>query len=133
MRDTSAGCYRDPTWPWYRQPLPLWTAILLVPLYSTCSSIQNLQAIRSFQLLIMVAFSCAAYAVNKTANHFISDRGDIVSAFGAFVIGICGNVYSRIGGGCAFTSMVTGVLFLVPVSAPHFQDRNVRLVIEYGC
>ena len=88
----------------------------LVPLYSTCSSIQNLQSIRSIQLFVMVAFSCAAYAGNHVANYFISDRGDIVSAFGAFVIGICGNVYSRLGGGTAFTSMVTGVLFLVPVS-----------------
>ena len=90
----------------------------LVPLYSTCSSIQNLQSIRSIQLFVMVAFSCAAYAGNHVANYFISDRGDIVSAFGAFVIGICGNVYSRLGGGTAFTSMVTGVLFLVPVSLP---------------
>ena len=29
---------------------------------------------------------------------------------------ILGNVYSRVFGGTAFTSMVTGVLFLVPVS-----------------
>ncbi len=90
----------------------------LVPLYSTCSSIQNLQSIRSIQLLVMVLFSCAAYTVNRVANYYISDRGDIVSAFGAFVIGLCGNAYSRVGGGTAFTSMVTGVLFLVPVSAP---------------
>ena len=88
----------------------------LVPLYSTCSSIQNLQSIRSIQLFVMVTFSCAAYAGNHVVIYFISDRGDIVSAFGAFVIGICGNVYSRLGGGTAFTSMVTGVLFLVPVS-----------------
>ncbi|KAI0720004.1 hypothetical protein C8T65DRAFT_634556 [Cerioporus squamosus] len=108
------GCYRDPTWPWYRQPLPWWTMFFLVPLYSTCSSIQNLQSIRSFQLLVMVFFSCAAYTVNRVANYYISDRGDIVSAFGAFVIGLCGNAYSRVGGGTAFTSMVTGVLFLVP-------------------
>ncbi|RDX51091.1 DUF1212-domain-containing protein [Lentinus brumalis] len=108
------GCYRDPSWPWYRQPLPWWTMFFLVPLYSTCSSIQNLQSIRSIQLLVMVLFSCAAYTVNRVANYYISDRGDIVSAFGAFVIGLCGNAYSRVGGGTAFTSMVTGVLFLVP-------------------
>ncbi|KAI0756791.1 hypothetical protein C8Q80DRAFT_56146 [Daedaleopsis nitida] len=108
------GCYRNPSWPWYRQPFPWWTMLFLVPIYSTCSSIQNLQSIRSVQLPIMVVFSCAAYAANRVANLFISDRGDIVSAFGAFVIGICGNTYSRLVGGTAFTSMVTGVLFLVP-------------------
>jgi hypothetical protein len=32
---------------------------------------------------------------------------------------ILGNVYSRVFGGTAFTSMVTGVLFLVPVSYTH--------------
>lgn len=64
----------------------------------------------------MVLFSCLAYAANRGANELISNRGDIVSAFGALVIGLCGNVYSRVVGGTAFTSMVTGVLFLVPVS-----------------
>lgn len=111
-----SGCYRDPTWPWWRQPFPWWTMLFLVPLYSTCSSLSNLQSYKSIQLPVMVIFSCAAYAANKGANLFISGRGDIVSAFGAFVIGICGNVYSRVVGGTAFTSMVTGVLFLVPVS-----------------
>ncbi|OSX67292.1 hypothetical protein POSPLADRAFT_1068427 [Postia placenta MAD-698-R-SB12] len=108
------GCYRDPQWPWWRQPFPWWTALFLVPLYSLCSSLANLQAVRSIQLPIMVAFSCAAYAANRGANVLISDRPDIVSAFGAVIIGLCGNIYSRIVGGTAFTSMVTGVLFLVP-------------------
>ncbi|KAI0639626.1 DUF1212-domain-containing protein [Trametes polyzona] len=108
------GCYRNPSWPWYRQPFPWWTMLFLVPIYSTCSSVANLQSIRSVQLPIMVAFSCAAYAANKGANYLISDRGDIVSAFGALIIGLCGNIYSRVVGGTAFTSMVTGVLFLVP-------------------
>ncbi|KAH9898182.1 hypothetical protein C8Q73DRAFT_683941 [Cubamyces lactineus] len=108
------GCYRNPAWPWYRQPFPWWTMLFLVPIYSTCSSIANLQGIRSVQLPVMVAFSCAAYAANKGANYLISDRGDIVSAFGALIIGLCGNIYSRVVGGTAFTSMVTGVLFLVP-------------------
>ncbi|EIW64255.1 DUF1212-domain-containing protein [Trametes versicolor FP-101664 SS1] len=108
------GCYRNPSWPWYRQPFPWWTMLFLVPIYSTCSSVANLQSIRSVQLPIMVAFSCAAFAANKGANYLISDRSDIVSAFGALVIGMCGNIYSRVVGGTAFTSMVTGVLFLVP-------------------
>jgi len=108
------GCYRNPSWPWYRQPFPWWTLLFLVPIYSTCSSLSNLQSWRSIQLPIMVAFSCASYAANKVANVLIPNRGDIVSAFGALVIGLCGNVYSRLAGGTAFTSMVTGVLFLVP-------------------
>ncbi|KAL4241818.1 ThrE exporter family protein [Abortiporus biennis] len=108
------GCYRNPEWPWFRQPLPWWSLFFLVPVYSVCSSLANLQAWRSPQLPVMVLFSCLAYAANKGANELVSGRGDIVSAFGALVIGLCGNIYSRIVRGTAFTAMVTGVLFLVP-------------------
>ncbi|TFY70919.1 hypothetical protein EVG20_g2083 [Dentipellis fragilis] len=110
----SKGCYRDTTWPWYRQPFPWWTMLFLVPIYSTCSSLSNLQTYRSSRLPVMIAFSCCSYAANKAANLFMSDRGDIASAAGALVIGLLGNFYSRFVGGTAFTSMVTGVLFLVP-------------------
>jgi uncharacterized membrane protein YjjB (DUF3815 family) len=65
----------------------------------------------------MVLFSCCAYAANHAASLVLPGRTDIVSAAGAFVIGSLGNVYSRVVRGTAFTSMVTGVLFLVPVSA----------------
>jgi uncharacterized membrane protein YjjB (DUF3815 family) len=109
------GCFRDPEWPWWRHPFPWWTLLFLVPLYSTCSSLSNLQNWRSRELYIMVLFSCASYAANTASNLYLPDRGDIVSAVGALVIGSLGNAYSRIWGGTAFTSMVTGVMFLVPV------------------
>ena len=44
----------------------------------------------------------------------IFDRSDVVSFIGSFVIGVLGNLYSRVFQGTAFTAMVTGVLFLVP-------------------
>ena len=115
------GCMRDPAWPWWMQPLPWWTLFLLVPIYSICSSLSNLQYWRSLQLPIMVLFSCCAYAANHAASLVLPGRTDIVSAAGAFVIGSLGNVYSRVVRGTAFTSMVTGVLFLVPVSALVFH------------
>ena len=110
------GCHRDPSWPWYRQPFPWWTLFFLVPLYATCSSVANLQRVRSIQLPVMVLFSCAAYATTKAVDMYVTDHVAVVSAFGAIVIGLCGNIWSRLGGGTAFTSMITGVLFLVPVS-----------------
>lgn len=110
------GCFRNPIWPWWRQPFPWWTLFILVPVYSLCSSLSNLQAIRSIQLPVMVAFSSCAYVANRATSIVLPGRTDIVSAAGAVVIGFLGNVYSRIVGGTAFTSMVTGVLFLVPVS-----------------
>jgi len=114
MHHIYKGCFRDPEWPWWRQPFPWWTLLFLVPLYSACSSLSNLQNWRSRELYVMVLFSCASYAANTASNVYLPDRGDIVSAVGALVIGTLGNAYSRIWGGTAFTSMVTGVMFLVP-------------------
>lgn len=65
----------------------------------------------------MVVFACCSYAANRAVSIVLPNRSDIVSAAGAFVIGLLGNVYSRVIGGTAFTSMVTGVVFLVPVSS----------------
>ncbi|KAK0464994.1 uncharacterized protein EV420DRAFT_1617790 [Desarmillaria tabescens] len=108
------GCFRDPSWHWAFQPFPWWTLLFLVPLYTTCSSLSNLQSFRSIQLPVMVVFACCSYAANRAASIVLPNRSDIVSAAGAFVIGLLGNIYSRLVGGTAFTSMVTGVLFLVP-------------------
>lgn len=63
----------------------------------------------------MVFFSCVAYAANRATSIVLPGRTDIVSAAGAFAIGSLGNIYSRVVRGTAFTSMITGVLFLVPV------------------
>ncbi|KAG8931143.1 hypothetical protein FRC02_003167, partial [Tulasnella sp. 418] len=113
--DWIENCYRNPDWPWYLQPFPVWSLAILVPLFSTFSSSWSMQPLRSKQLPVMVIISCVSFAANKAANHFIFNRSDVVSAIGAFVIGILGNLYSRVTStGTSFTSMVTGVLFLVP-------------------
>jgi len=109
------GCYRPASSPWYLQPFPFWTEFVIVPVFSILSSLANLQPIKSKQLPVMVVISCCSYASNKIANHYIFNRSDVVSAIGAFTVGLLGNIYSRKMGGTAFTSMVTGVLFLVPV------------------
>ncbi|EPQ59410.1 DUF1212-domain-containing protein [Gloeophyllum trabeum ATCC 11539] len=112
--DIIAGCYRPLDFPWYLQPFPWWTQFIIVPIFSVLSSLANLQPFWTVDLLVMTLISCASYAANKVANHFIFGRSDIVSAIGAFTVGLLGNIYSRKLGGTAFTSMVTGVLFLVP-------------------
>ncbi|KNZ75674.1 hypothetical protein J132_02448, partial [Termitomyces sp. J132] len=108
------GCPRDASEPWFKQPLPWWAMFFLVPIYSTCSSLSNLQAWNQWQLLVMVTFSCCAYAANRATSMALPGRIDLISATGAFVLGTLGNLYSRLVRGTAFTSMVTGVLFLVP-------------------
>ncbi len=111
------GCYRPPGFPWFLQPFPFWSQSITVPLFATLLSLSNLQPWREFDLVVMVMISCISYVANKAANHFIFNRSDIVSAIGAFAVGLLGNIYSRTFGGTAFTAMVTGVLFLVPVRA----------------
>lgn len=114
------GCYRPPSDPWYLRSSPFWTKFFIVPIFSVLSSLGNLQPINDrsscLNLLVMVIISCASYATNEIANRYIFNHSDVVSAIGALTIGILGNAWSRITGGSAFTSMVTGVLFLVPVS-----------------
>ena len=116
-QNITQGCYRPPSFPWYLQSFPWWSQFIIVPIFSVLSSLNNEQPPFTWDLIVMVVISCAAYAANKVANHFIFNRSDVVSAIGAFVVGFLGNVYSRKMGGTAFTSMVTGVLFLVPVSS----------------
>ncbi|KAG9018949.1 hypothetical protein FRB90_007940 [Tulasnella sp. 427] len=108
------GCYRDPTWEWWRRPLPLWSLFILVPLYSLFNSFWHLQPWRSKQLPVMVSISCISYAARKSLQHYVGPRNEVVSAMGAFVIGVLGNVYARVFKGTAFTCMVTAVCFLVP-------------------
>lgn len=79
----------------------------------------------------MVIISCCSYATNKVANHYIFNRSDVVSAIGAFTIGLLGNIYSRKMGGTAFTSMVTGVLFLVPVSAFFIHEPPMLIITRW--
>lgn len=110
------GCYRPTDAPFYLRPFPWWTQFIIVPIFSTLSSLANLQPWKTLDMVVMVIISCVSYTSNKLANRFIFSRSDVVSAIGAFTVGLLGNFYSRRMSGTAFTSMVTGVLFLVPVS-----------------
>ncbi|KDN48287.1 hypothetical protein RSAG8_02879, partial [Rhizoctonia solani AG-8 WAC10335] len=114
VKYASKGCTRRLDGPWYLRQLPIWTLLVLVPLYSIISSMWKLQPFLSKQLPVMVFISCCSYAANKAANQYIFNRSDVVSAIGAFVIGILGNAYARIFRGTAYTAMVTAVGFLVP-------------------
>ncbi|KAH7108310.1 DUF1212-domain-containing protein [Auriculariales sp. MPI-PUGE-AT-0066] len=110
------GCPRAADDPWYLRPFPFWTLFFLVPTYCTFSSLWKGQPVVSKRLPVMVAFACCSYTANRVAKQYIMDRGDVTSFIGAFVLGILGNLYSRMFQGTAFTSMITGVVFLVPSS-----------------
>ncbi|BGP21069.1 hypothetical protein JCM10213_007587 [Rhodosporidiobolus nylandii] len=107
-------CYRNPEWEWWRQGISIYWLILLVPVYSTLSSLANMQPLRSRELPVMVFIAVVGYIANRAATTYIFERSDIVSFIGATVIGLLGNLYSRVFNGTSFTAMATGVLFLVP-------------------
>lgn len=111
------GCMRPLDAPWYLQPFPWWTQFLIVPLFATLSSLANLQPV-DLELITMVAIACISYSANKLTNVYIHNRLDIVSAIGAFTVGVLGTIYGRTKRGTPFTAMITGILFLVPVSLP---------------
>jgi uncharacterized membrane protein YjjB (DUF3815 family) len=116
--DIVQGCYRPDSFPWFLQPAPWWFAFFIVPVFAAIGSLANDQPLKgrkNFEhFFAMVFIACASYATNAIANHYIFNSSDIVSAIGAFTIGVLGNIYSRWRKCTALAVMITGVLFLVP-------------------
>ncbi|KZT69796.1 hypothetical protein DAEQUDRAFT_709535 [Daedalea quercina L-15889] len=114
MSDIVNGCHRPPSFPWYQQPAPWQTEFILVPAFAILLSLANMQPYWTLDFAVMIFIAICSYIANKIASHLIFGHSDIVASVGAFVVGIMGNIYSRVFGGTAFTVMVPGVLFLVP-------------------
>ncbi|KAH3684914.1 hypothetical protein WICPIJ_004111 [Wickerhamomyces pijperi] len=92
---------------------PKWN-ILFVPMFTLGLCLIN-QA-RLFQIPIMLFISCVGYIVNYfSAKHF-TDSTEFTAALGAFVIGIMGNLYSRIWKGLAVSAMLPAIFVQVPGS-----------------
>ena len=112
----------------YLQPFPFWSQLIAVPVFSVLSSFNNLQPLRSWDLVVIVVISCISFAAQNTAIHVIFNGLDVVSVKGAFVVGLLWNVYSRQFGGAAFAAMVVDVLFLVPVRC-YYYLRSGRVIL----
>ena len=135
MTDT---CTRSPNAPFYLRSWSWKWLFLLVPSYTLISAFRNLQPLTRQrkvlkQIVAMILISSAAYAgvlcspssiaflltdslfsANRVSSRYFS-RSDSVTAVGAVVVGLVGNLYSRIFKGYAYPTMVPGVLFLIPV------------------
>ena len=66
------GCYRDPSWPWWRQSLPAFTMLFLVPIYSFLSTMANLQSYRSRHAPVMVSCISALCFLARCHPPFIA-------------------------------------------------------------
>lgn len=88
---------------------------ILVPIFSMGKSLSNLQSWRSIDFPVMIFFSCFTFISTRVCRLLLSSRPEVISFVGAFAIGMCGCLWSRVYQRTAFTVSVTGVLFLVPV------------------
>lgn len=86
--------------------------ILLVPMFSICLGLIN-QA-RWRQIPVMVVISSIGYVGTYFAGKHFQDVTEFTAAIGAFIIGILGNMYSRIGKGMAVSAMLPGIFLQVP-------------------
>jgi uncharacterized membrane protein YjjB (DUF3815 family) len=112
------GCYRDVSWPMVFQPFTWPWLFALAPLFVLCLATLNGQGWRDWRrLLVIVVFGCCSFAANKVFNMWIYDRGDVVSAIGATVVGILGTIYGHYSEGDALPSMIPGILILLPVKS----------------
>jgi uncharacterized membrane protein YjjP (DUF1212 family) len=117
------GCYRDTSWSIVFQPFTWPWLFALAPLFVLCLATLNGQGWRDWRrLLVIVVFGCCSFAANKVFNMWIYDRGDVVSAIGATVVGILGTIYGHYSEGDALPSMIPGILVLLPVK---FKFANI--------
>lgn len=85
--------------------------ILFVPAFAAFIAMVNQAHWK--QLPIQVFIAGAGYVV----SFFVNTRAgasEVTSSIGAFAIGICGNIYSRVGHGLAFAAMLPGIFVTVP-------------------
>lgn len=101
--------------PWYMtEPSQYWY-FLCVPGYALWLSLRNQQPIMRKELPVMILVACAGWVVNFFSAKAFKGRADIVSALGAFTVGLLGNLYGRfLSNGASFPVMVTGILMQLP-------------------
>jgi uncharacterized membrane protein YjjB (DUF3815 family) len=127
------GCYRDPSWSTVFQPFAWPWLFAFAPLFVLCLATLNGQGWRDWRrLLVIVVFGCCSFAANKVFNMWIYDRGDVVSAIGATVVGILGTVYGHYSEGDALPSMIPGILVLLPVKFKYVYSVRAKLNQDFS-
>ncbi|KAH3900654.1 related to Pheromone-regulated membrane protein 10 [Saccharomycodes ludwigii] len=89
-----------------------WYRFLFVPMFSICLGLIN-QA-RWIQLPVMTLISCTGYVVTYWSGKHFSNATEFTSAMAAFVIGILGNLYSRVFKGLAVSAILPAIFVQVP-------------------
>lgn len=89
-----------------------WFRFLFVPMFTIGLGLIN-QA-RLFQLPVMLIISCSGYVVNYFAGQHFSNSTEFTAAISSFVIGVLGNLYSRVFKGIAVSAMLPAIFVQVP-------------------
>ncbi|KZO92890.1 DUF1212-domain-containing protein [Calocera viscosa TUFC12733] len=118
LEQGNVNCFRDPSWPWWRQSLSQygWTWVIYIPCFALLLSMLNGQPFRKKQTLLMVLIAVLGQAANTAASRWLLGQTYVVNVVGPFVLGIAGIVASRMSHGkqTALTLMLPGVLVSVP-------------------
>ncbi|GAV56175.1 hypothetical protein ZYGR_0BA00810 [Zygosaccharomyces rouxii] len=93
-------------------PISAWYRFLFVPAFTIGISLIN-QA-HWIQLPVMVAISCTGYVVTYYSGKHFKNSTEFTASLAAFVIGIMGNLYSRVWKGLAVSAMLPAIFVQVP-------------------
>ena len=110
------GCLRQPNISWWMQPMPWWSMFILLPLINFVASLRRGIKIRSWEMPVSIAISCASQAVTRVvvAKFGLTGHPDYIALMGSFVVSLFGNLYAYFCGRTAFSVMLTGIWLLVP-------------------
>lgn len=89
-----------------------WYRFIFVPGFTLGLALIN-QA-KWFQLPIMLFISSAGYVVTYFSSKYFYDSTEFTASLASFVIGVLGNLYSRIWKGIAVSAMLPGIFLQVP-------------------
>lgn len=93
-------------------PISPWFRFLFVPAFTIGISLIN-QA-HWTQLPVMTVISCTGYVVTYWAGKHFQNSTEFTAALAAFVIGVMGNLYSRLWKGLAVSAMLPAIFVQVP-------------------
>ncbi|GAA5907072.1 uncharacterized protein JCM6883_006129 [Sporobolomyces salmoneus] len=100
--------------PWYRATIPQWYYFLTIPTFLVCMAMKNGQPLFRRDTLAMVLIGSAGFSANFFSGRAFLDAPATCSAFGAFVVGSLGNLYSKATRESAFVVMIVGIFVQLP-------------------
>ncbi|KAI2642258.1 DUF1212-domain-containing protein [Xylaria nigripes] len=87
-------------------------AFIFVPLFTLCLAIVNQAKWKQIPVMLMISF--VGYIVNFFSTPKFSAAPQIANTLGAFTVGVCANLYSRLRHGVAAAALLPAIFVQVP-------------------